>query len=44
MSTATETQSPSNVSTKKPEIRVYNTLSKTKEPFKPLHAPKVGIY
>ena len=44
MSTATESQSQSNVSTKKPEIRVYNTLSKTKEPFKPLRAPKVGIY
>ncbi|TWU57528.1 cysteine--tRNA ligase [Rubripirellula reticaptiva] len=31
-------------STNKPEIRVYNTLSKTKEPFIPLRAPKVGIY
>jgi cysteinyl-tRNA synthetase len=27
-----------------PEIRVYNTLTKTKEPFQPLHPPKVGIY
>lgn len=27
-----------------PEIRVYNTLTKTKEPFEPLHSPKVGIY
>lgn len=27
-----------------PDIRVYNTLSKTKETFVPLHAPKVGIY
>ncbi len=44
MSTATETNSQRNVSNKKPEIRVYNTLSKTKEPFKPLHSPKVGIY
>ena len=27
-----------------PEIRVYNTLSKTKEKFIPLHPPQVGIY
>lgn len=44
MSTATEIKSSSNVSNKQPEIRVYNTLSKTKEPFQPLHSPKVGIY
>ena len=25
-------------------IRVYNTLSKSKEPFQPVHAGKVGIY
>ncbi len=25
-------------------IRVYNTLSKAKEPFEPLHPPRVGIY
>ncbi len=25
-------------------IRVYNTLSKTKEPFEPVHKGKVGIY
>ncbi|MGA2798138.1 MAG: cysteine--tRNA ligase [Thermoguttaceae bacterium] len=25
-------------------LRVYNTLSKTKEPFEPVHAGKVGIY
>ena len=25
-------------------IRVYNTLTKTKEPFEPLNAPQVGIY
>jgi len=25
-------------------IRVYNTLTKTKEPFEPVHSPKVGIY
>ncbi len=44
MSTATAAQSQSNVSKKQPEIRVYNTLSKTKEPFIPLRPPKVGIY
>ncbi len=26
------------------EIRVYNTLTKTKEPFLPLHPPQVGMY
>jgi cysteinyl-tRNA synthetase len=25
-------------------LRVYNTLSQTKEPFAPLHPPKVGMY
>jgi cysteinyl-tRNA synthetase len=44
MSTATAIQEQTHVSTKKPEIRVYNTLSKTKEPFLPLRSPKVGIY
>ena len=44
MSTATESQSQSNVSSKQPEIRVYNTLSKSKEPFQPISPPKVGIY
>ena len=44
MSTATATQDQSNVSPKKPDIRIYNTLSKTKEPFLPLRPPKVGIY
>lgn len=44
MSIATATESQSDVTTKKPEIRVYNTLSKTKEPFVPLRSPKVGIY
>lgn len=45
MSTATETRDQSNVSSDQmPEIRVYNTLSKTKEPFQPIHPPKVGIY
>ncbi|MBL6725730.1 MAG: cysteine--tRNA ligase, partial [Rubripirellula sp.] len=27
-----------------PEIRVYNTLSKSKEIFQPIEPPKVGIY
>ncbi|MGC6443153.1 MAG: cysteine--tRNA ligase [Rubripirellula sp.] len=27
-----------------PEIRVYNTLSKSKETFQPIDPPKVGIY
>ncbi|MDE0862519.1 MAG: cysteine--tRNA ligase [Rubripirellula sp.] len=44
MSTATASHNDSDASTDKPEIRVYNTLSKTKEPFQPLHPPKVGIY
>ena len=44
MSTATASQNTSDVSTKNPEIRVYNTLSKTKEAFLPLRPPKVGIY
>ena len=26
------------------QLRVYNTLSKTKEPFEPLDPPRVGIY
>jgi len=25
-------------------LYLYNTLSRTKEPFKPLHAPRVGMY
>ena len=44
MSTATASHNNSDALTDKPEIRVYNTLSKTKEPFQPLHPPKVGIY
>ena len=44
MSTAAATEMRSKPTTTKPDIRVYNTLSKTKEPFLPLHPPKVGIY
>lgn len=32
------------VTTASSKIRVYNTLSKTKEPFEPIAAPAVGIY
>ncbi len=44
MSTATATHQKSASMTQTPDIRVYNTLSKVKEKFEPLHAPKVGIY
>jgi len=44
MSTAAATMSATDATSKKPEIRIYNTLSKRKETFKPLHPPKVGIY
>lgn len=27
-----------------PELKIYSTLSRTKEPFRPLHPPKVGMY
>ncbi len=43
MSTATAPQS-SAAAQKPAEIRVYNTLSKTKEPFEPLRPPHVGMY
>lgn len=38
--TVPSTQAPQNL----PAIRVYNTLSKTKEPFQPLHGNQVGMY
>jgi cysteinyl-tRNA synthetase len=44
MSTAAAAEMISNSTSSKPDIRVYNTLSKTKEPFLPLRPPKVGIY
>lgn len=44
MSTAAATEMTAKTQSPKPEIRVYNTLSKTKEPFAPLRPPRVGIY
>ncbi len=44
MSTAAAPESSTRTGSTMPEIRVYNTLSKTKEKFLPLHPPKVGIY
>jgi cysteinyl-tRNA synthetase len=44
MSTAPAAKATAAMTATKPEIRVYNTLSKIKEPFAPLHPPKVGIY
>ena len=45
MSTATADQETrSSAADTMPEIRIYNTLSKTKEAFSPLHPPKIGIY
>ncbi len=42
---STATASPSSAAAQKlAEIRVYNTLSKTKEPFEPLRPPQVGMY
>lgn len=43
-STATSTASAELVGDSRPSIRVYNTLSKTKEPFAPLRPPHVGMY
>ncbi len=44
MSTAPAVQPKMPASPAKPEIRVYNTLSKMKEPFLPLRGNQVGIY
>ncbi len=44
MSTAAAAEMTTNTDSTKPDIRVYNTLSKTKEAFLPLRPPKVGIY
>ena len=42
--TADFRDSPSAVTNPDSQIRVYNTLTKTKEPFEPIAPPKVGIY
>jgi cysteinyl-tRNA synthetase len=44
MSTAAAPEITSNTASPMSEIRVYNTLSKTKEKFLPLRPPKVGMY
>ena len=44
MSTAAAPEITANTASAMSEIRVYNTLSKTKEKFLPLRPPKVGIY
>ncbi|MDG2221663.1 MAG: cysteine--tRNA ligase [Rubripirellula sp.] len=44
MSTAAATATESDTTSRKPEIRIYNTLSKRKELFEPLRPPQVGIY
>lgn len=44
MTAADPTSSVAPNSSNSPAIRVYNTLSKTKEPFLPLRAPRVGMY
>ena len=44
MTAADPTASVASPSPAQPAIRVYNTLSKTKEPFLPLRAPRVGMY
>src|SRR5687768_1912510 len=44
MSTATITESTPTVGTSSPMIQVYNTLTKRKEPFVPVHPGKVGVY
>jgi len=43
-STATSPGPAEKTPESRPAIRVYNTLSKTKEPFTPLRPPRVGIY
>ncbi len=44
MSTATAPQHKTAEMKQTPDIRVYNTLTKTKEKFEPVAAPHVGIY
>jgi cysteinyl-tRNA synthetase len=44
MSTATASKPSPAVAQKPAEIRIYNTLSKTKEPLEPLRPPHIGMY
>jgi cysteinyl-tRNA synthetase len=44
MSTTTSASASSSVKMPVESIRVYNTLSRTKEPFVPVEPGKVGIY
>ena len=44
MTTATATQESTGTMAQLADIRVYNTLTKTKEPFEPIHSPHVGMY
>lgn len=44
MSTAIAPKTDSGSAPKLADIRVYNTLTKVKEPFEPLHSPHVGMY
>ena len=44
MSTAAAAENQTDSDSPKSEIRIYNTLSKIKEPFQPLRSPNVGIY
>lgn len=44
MSTATAPQHAARTERALPEIRVYNTLTKVKEPFEPINSPHVGMY
>ena len=44
MSTVTAPKRQSAVSKPSTEIRIYNTLTKQKEPFQPVNSPQVGIY
>lgn len=41
---AAKTRPDSSADTDSVDIRIYNTLSKTKESFVPLHSPAVGMY